>query len=86
LAVARAGDTRGVGVGGAGLNTLRWLGVSRCDAVSTGVDTWEVLVLALARLEGSVLGIVGSIVGAANTIEDVLAVTSVVGAIRVTGL
>jgi hypothetical protein len=51
-----------------------------------GVDAREILVFTLARLECTVLGIVGGIVGASNTVEDVLAVVGSVGTGRITNL
>jgi len=58
------------------------LGVSHNLAVG-GINTGEVLVLALARDEGSVLSSVGCVVGAADTVVDVLAE---LGSIRTGGV
>lgn len=55
-------------------------------AVGVGVDTGEVLVLALARLECTVLGVVGGIECATDTIVDVLTELGSVGAVLVAGL
>ena len=44
-----------------------------------GVNSWEVLVCTLARLECTILGGVGGVVGASNTVVNVLAV---VGSVR----
>lgn len=40
-----------------------------------GVNTWDVLVFALADFENVVLGLVGCVVGTADTVECVLAET-----------
>jgi len=50
------------------------------------VDTGEVGVLGIARLEDFILGGIGSVVGASNTVVDVLAVVGGVGAGWVAGL
>jgi hypothetical protein len=54
--------------------------------VGVGVDTGEVLVGALASLEGPVLSIVGGVVGASDTVVDVLAVVCSMSASRVANL
>jgi hypothetical protein len=51
-----------------------------------GICAWEILVLTLARNEDLVLGGVGGIVGATNTIVDVFAEVSGVGLGGVTKL
>ena len=51
-----------------------------------GVDAREVLVVTLARLEGTVLGVVRGVVGTSDTVVDMLAVVSGVGASRVASL
>lgn len=56
------------------------------DAAIDSVGSREVLVLALAGLEGAIDGVVGSVIGATNTIEDVLAVVVSIRASRVAGL
>ena len=50
------------------------------------VNTREVLVVTLARLEGTVLRVVGGVVVATDTIVDVLAEVGSVGAVGVTRL
>jgi hypothetical protein len=56
------------------------LGVRLRGARCVGVNAWIVLVVAEARFEGAVLGIVGCVVGASDTVEDVFAEMSGVGA------
>ena len=51
-----------------------------------GVDAGEVLVITLANLEGTVLGVVGGIVGAPDTVVDVFAVATGVRASGVASL
>ena len=51
-----------------------------------GVDAREVLVFTLARLESTVLGVIWGVVGASDTIENMLAEASSVGASRVASL
>lgn len=55
----------------------------RDDLAIGGVDTREVLVLALARLEDACLSVVGGVVRASDTVEDVL---TVVGCVRLGGI
>jgi len=75
----RAGRYSGlVGNGGDGSKGFRRLGVGRHSAVG-GINTWKVLVLALAGLERAGLGIIGDVVGATDTIEDMFTIASIVG-------
>ena len=85
-AVGRSGDPGLVWHGGDGSQRLRRLLVSLGRAGGIGVDAGEVLVVTLARLEGTVSGVVGSIVGASDTVEDVFAEASSVGSSRVADL
>ena len=50
------------------------------------VDAGEVLVGTLAGLKSTVLGVVRSVVGTPDTVEDMFTVASSVGASRVAGL
>jgi len=84
-AVGAGGYNRVIGHGRDGTEVFRWLSVGHLDAVDT-VDTREVLRFAIAGFEDIVLGIVGSIISAANTIEDMFAVMSSIGTSRVTSL
>ena len=92
-------DGRSVGntVGGGGDLGLIWhrgndtqrlggLSVGLDLTVAIGVDTGEVLVVTLARLEGTILGVVGGVVGASDTVVDVLAEVSRIGASRIASL
>ena len=85
-AVGRSGDLGLVWHGGDGTQRLGGLSVGLDLTAGIGVDAGEVLVVALARLEGAVLGVVGGIVSTSDTIEDVFAVASSVGASRVADL
>lgn len=71
------GDLGLVGHRRDGAERFRWLAVGH-DLAVLGVDTGEVLVLALARLEGTVLGVVRRVVGTSNAVELVLAEFGVV--------
>ena len=51
-----------------------------------GIDAGEVLVVTLARLESTVLGVIWGVVGAPDTIVNMLAEMSSVGASRVASL
>lgn len=82
-AVGGGGDTRFIRDRRDGAEGLGRLGIGKGGA-ACGVDTREVLVLALASLEGSVLGIVRGIVLATNTIINVLAVVGGVGSLGIT--
>lgn len=84
-AVGRRWDTGSVGHGRNRAKVLRGLCVGHDLAVHS-VDAREVLILAFARLKGTIAGVVGGVVGAANTIELVLAEAGVVGLAGVTGL
>ena len=57
-----------------------------CDFAVGRVDTREVLVIALARFEDPVLGVIGCIVGTTDTVVNVLAELGGVRAGRVAGL
>jgi hypothetical protein len=74
LAVGRGGCARGIGHGGDGSERLRGLSVGLGDTSSIGEYTGEVLVLRVAACE--LIRGVGSrrVVGATDTIEDVLAI------------
>jgi len=65
---------------------LRRLRVGLDLTARISVNSGEVLVVTVARLECTVLGVVGGVVGAPNTIVDVLAEVGSVGASRVTDL
>lgn len=65
---------------------LRGLSVRLDLTVGIGVDAREVLVVTVANLECTVLGVVGSVVGTSNTVVNVLAVVGSVGTSRVTDL
>jgi hypothetical protein len=79
----RAGRYSGlIGHGGDGSKRFRRLGVGHRFAVA-GVNTWKVLVLALAGLEYTVLGVTGDIVGATDTIINVFTIVSSVGTSRI---
>jgi hypothetical protein len=78
LALAGGGDLGLVGHGGDGTEFFRRLAVGHDGAV-LGVDTREVLIVTLAGLEGTVLGVVGSVVGATDTVETMLAEVGGVG-------
>ena len=58
---------------------LRGLGVSQGGTRSIGVDTGEILIIAKAGFESAVLSVVGGIVGAADTVVDVLAEVGGIG-------
>ena len=72
--------------GGDGTQRLGGLSVGLDLASRIGVNAGEVLVVAIARLEGTVLGIVGGVVGASDTVEDVFAEASSVGTSRIASL
>jgi len=82
-AIRARGDAGLVGHGGDDAERLGWLGVGDDGTVGC-VYAREVLVIALAGLKGTVLSIVGCVVGTADTVVDVLAVVGSVGASRVT--
>lgn len=84
--VGRSGNLWCVWNGADGTQRLGRLSVGLDLAGGVGVDTWEVLVVTLARLKRAVLGVVGSIVGASDTIEDMLAVVGSMCTCRVAGL
>lgn len=85
-AVGRSGNLWCVWNGADGTQRLGRLSVGLDLSGGVGVDTGEVLVVTLARFECSVLGVVGSIVSASDTIEDMLAVVGSIGTGRVAGL
>jgi hypothetical protein len=62
------------------------LSVSHNSAGRIGIDTGEILIITLARSEGTVLGVVGSVVGTTDAIEDVLAEVRGMCTSRVTSL
>lgn len=49
------------------------------DAVATCVDTREILVVSVARFKRAILGVIGSVEFAADTIVDVLAEVGGIG-------
>lgn len=71
-AVGGSGNTGGVGERRDSTKGFGGLGISDDGAVG-GVDTDGILAFALARFESSVLSVVGCVVGAADTVVDVLA-------------
>ena len=78
LAVAARGDASDVWHGGDGTEGFRRLGVGDDLAVG-GVDTGEVGVFGVAGFENLVLGGVGGVEGASDTVVDVLAVVGGIG-------
>jgi len=62
------------------------LGVGLDLAGGISVDAGEVLVGTLAGLKSTVLGVVRSVIGTSDTVEDMLAVVGGIGASRVTDL
>jgi hypothetical protein len=79
LTLARGRDLGLIRNAGDGTLILRRLGISEHGAVLS-VNTGEVLVVTLARLKGTILGIVGGVVGTSDTVETVFAE---VGCVRV---
>ena len=71
---------------GDGTERLRRLSVGLDLSSWICVDAGEVLVVALARLKRAVLGVVWRIVCTSNTVVDVLAEVTGVGASRIAGL
>ena len=61
------------------------MGISLDLTTGIGVDAGEVLVVTLTNLEGTVLGVVGGIVGTPDAVVDVFAVATSVGTSGVTG-
>lgn len=84
--VRRSGNLGLVRDGGDGAQRLRRLRVGLDLAGWIRINAGEVLVVALARLERPVLGAVGGIVGASNTVINVLAEVASVGASGVADL
>jgi len=78
--IGRSGDLGLVWHGGDGTQRLRGLSVGLDLAAGIGVDAGEILVVALARLEGTVLGVIGGIVKTSDAVVDVFAVAGSVGA------
>lgn len=76
-AVGRGGDAGSIREAGDGAERLRGLSVSDDGAVGS-VYTREILVFTVACFEDAFLSGVGSIVGTAHTIVDVLAVVTAV--------
>lgn len=75
-----------IGHGADSPQLFRRLSVGLNSARCIRIDTREILIVTLARGKGTILGVVGSIVGTTDTIEDVLAVVCGVRASRVTSL
>ena len=84
--VGGGGDLGLVGHSGDGTQRLGRLSVGLDLTAGIGVDAGVVLVVALARLEGTVLGVVGGVVGASYAVIDMFAEVSSVGASRVADL
>lgn len=78
-------DLRLVRHAGDGALVLRGLGIGLYCAGGVGVDAGEVLVVTLAFFEGAVLGVVGGIVGAADTVKTMLTEVGGVGTCGVAG-
>ena len=72
--------------GGDGAQRLGRLSVGLDLTAGVGVDAGEVLVVTFARLEGTILRVVGGVVGTSDTVVDMLAEVSGVGASRVASL
>ena len=83
--VGRCGHAGGVRDGGDGAERFSGLSVGH-DLAILGVSSGEILVLALAGLEGAVLSVAGGVVVAADTVVDVLAEVGGVRAVGVAGL
>ena len=62
------------------------MGVGLDLTAGIGVDAREILICTLAGLKSAILGVVGSVVGTSDTVEDVFTVAGGVRASRVTGL
>lgn len=62
--------------GGNGTQRLGGLSVGLDLTTWIGVDAGEVLVVSVANLEGTVLGIVGGVVGTPDTVVDVFTVVT----------
>jgi hypothetical protein len=84
--VGRSGDLDRIWRGGDDTQRLRGLSIGLDLAGGIGVDAGEVLVVTIASLEGTVLGVVGGIVSTSNTVEDVFAVAGSVGACGIASL
>lgn len=74
-AVGRRGDAGSVRDGGDGAERLRWLSV-RGNLAIGGVHANDVLKITLAAFKGTILGVVGHIVGTADAVVGVEAVGS----------
>jgi len=84
--VGRSGDLGLVWHGADSTQRFRRLSVGLDLTTWIGVDAGVVLVVTLAGLESAVFGVVGGVVGTSNTIVNMLAEVSSIGASRVTGL
>ena len=84
--VGGGGDLGLVRHSGDGTQRLGRLSVGLDLTAGIGVDAGVVLVVALARLEGAVLGVVRGVVGTSDTVVDMFAEVSGIGASRVAGL
>ena len=85
-AVGRSGDLGLVRDGGDCSQRLRGLSVGLNLTAWIGIDAGEVLVGALARFERAVLGVIGGVVEASDTIVNVFAVPGSVGTSGVASL
>jgi len=84
--VGRSGDLGRVWLAGDGTQRLRGLRVCLDQTAGIGVDAGEVLIFTIARLEGAVFGVVWGIESASDTVVDVFAEVSSVGASGVASL
>jgi len=81
--VGRSGDLGLVWHGANGTQRLGRLSIGLDLTGGIGVDAGEVLVITFAGLESTVLGAIWGVIGASDTIENMLAEISSVGARRV---
>jgi len=72
--------------GADGSQGFRRLSVCNNSARCIGVNTREVLVFTLARLESTILSIIGGVISATNSVENVLAVVRSMCSSRVASL
>jgi len=84
--VGRSGDLGCVGHGGDNAQRLGRLGVGLDLTGGIGVNSRVVLVITSAGLEGTVLGFVGRVEGASDTVVDVFTEAGSIGAGRVASL